>query len=52
MADDPGSTVDTTVLIHGLWMTPLSWEHRVERQRHRGLEVLAPAWRARTPVSA
>ena len=44
MASDPGSTVDTVVLIHGLWMTPLSWEHWVERYRDRGLEVLAPAW--------
>jgi pimeloyl-ACP methyl ester carboxylesterase len=32
------------VLIHGLWMTPLSWEHWVERYRGRGHEVLAPAW--------
>jgi len=44
MASDPGSTVDTIVLIHGLWMTPLSWEHWVERYRQRGFEVLAPAW--------
>jgi hypothetical protein len=22
---------DTVLLIHGLWMTPLSWEHRVTR---------------------
>jgi pimeloyl-ACP methyl ester carboxylesterase len=32
------------VLIHGLWMTPLSWEHWIERYRARGHEVLAPAW--------
>src|SRR3954466_7584285 len=32
------------VLIHGLWMTPLSWEKWVERYRGRGHEVLAPAW--------
>src|SRR3954463_7374803 len=32
------------VLIHGLWMTPLSWEHWVERYAARGHEVLAPAW--------
>ena len=44
MASNPGSTVDTVVLIHGLWMTPRSWEHWVERYRERGLEVLAPAW--------
>ena len=34
----------TIVLIHGLWMTPLSWEHWVERYTSRGYEVLAPAW--------
>jgi pimeloyl-ACP methyl ester carboxylesterase len=32
------------VLIHGLWMTPLSWERWVERYRDRGYEVLAPPW--------
>jgi pimeloyl-ACP methyl ester carboxylesterase len=37
-------TPDTVVLIHGLWMTPLSWEHWVERYEARGLRVVAPAW--------
>ena len=32
------------VLIHGMWMTPLSWEHWASRYRERGHEVLAPAW--------
>src|SRR5918911_3941192 len=32
------------VLIHGLWMTPRSWEHWIERYRARGHHVLAPAW--------
>lgn len=32
------------VLIHGLWMTPLSWERWVQRYSERGHEVLAPAW--------
>ena len=27
---------DTIVLIHGLWMTPRSWEHWVERYSSRG----------------
>ena len=40
MADSP----DTVVLIHGLWMTPRSWEHWVERYESRGFKVLAPAW--------
>jgi pimeloyl-ACP methyl ester carboxylesterase len=35
---------DSIVLIHGLWMTPLSWEHWAERYRARGYDVLAPAW--------
>ena len=32
------------VLVHGLWMTPRSWEHWAERFRGRGHEVLAPSW--------
>ena len=35
---------DTIVLVHGLWMTPLSWEHWIERYTARGYHVLAPAW--------
>jgi pimeloyl-ACP methyl ester carboxylesterase len=35
---------ETIVLIHGLWMTPLSWEHWSERFGERGHRVLAPAW--------
>src|SRR5262245_26975312 len=32
------------VLIHGLWMTPRSWEHFAERYTAAGHEVHAPAW--------
>ena len=32
------------VLIHGLWMTALSWEHWVERYQRRGFEVIARSW--------
>jgi pimeloyl-ACP methyl ester carboxylesterase len=32
------------VLIHGLWMTPRSWEHWKERYESRGHKVHAPAW--------
>jgi pimeloyl-ACP methyl ester carboxylesterase len=39
----PG-TRDTIVLIHGLWMTPRSWEHWVERYQQRGYNVIAPAY--------
>jgi len=35
---------DTIVLIHGLWMSPLSWEHWVARYSAAGYQVLAPAW--------
>ena len=38
------STPDTIVFIHGLWMTPRSWEKWAERYRSRGYTVLAPAW--------
>jgi pimeloyl-ACP methyl ester carboxylesterase len=37
-------TPDTIVLIHGLWMTPRSWEKWAERYQSRGYKVLAPAW--------
>jgi pimeloyl-ACP methyl ester carboxylesterase len=32
------------VLIHGLWMTPRSWEHWIARFAARGYQVLAPAY--------
>ncbi|HYZ04685.1 MAG TPA: alpha/beta hydrolase, partial [Rubrobacter sp.] len=35
---------DTIVLIHGLWVTPRSWEHWIERYEGRGYRVLAPAY--------
>jgi pimeloyl-ACP methyl ester carboxylesterase len=38
------SPTDTIVLIHGLWMTPRSWEHWIERFEAAGHSVLAPAW--------
>lgn len=38
------TTAPTVVLIHGLWMTPLSWEHWIERYTARGHPVLAPGW--------
>jgi len=36
--------LETVVLIHGAWMTPLSWEHWIDRYTGRGHRVLAPAW--------
>lgn len=35
---------DTIVLVHGLWVTPRSWEHWVERFEARGFRVLTPAY--------
>jgi pimeloyl-ACP methyl ester carboxylesterase len=35
---------DTVVLIHGLWLTPRSWEKWIERYEREGYRVLAPAW--------
>lgn len=32
------------VLVHGLWLTPLSWEGWKARFQGRGHEVLAPPW--------
>ncbi|KAL6786362.1 Alpha/Beta hydrolase protein [Trichoderma sp. SZMC 28012] len=34
----------TIVLIHGLWMTPLSWEYWIDRFKSKGYTVLAPGW--------
>ena len=34
----------TILLIHGLWMTPRSWEHWVARYTNQGYNVLAPAY--------
>lgn len=35
---------DTIVLIHGLWLTSLSWEHWKARYTERGYRVVAPSW--------
>src|ERR1700730_144142 len=35
---------DTIVLIHGLFMTALSWEKWVERYTSGGLRVIAKSW--------
>jgi pimeloyl-ACP methyl ester carboxylesterase len=34
----------TIVLIHGLWLTALSWEHWVERYTAKGHRVVARSW--------
>jgi pimeloyl-ACP methyl ester carboxylesterase len=35
---------DTIVLVHGLWMTPRSWQHWVDHYQRQGFTVLAPAY--------
>ncbi len=35
---------NTIVLIHGLWLTPRSWEHFRMLYEQRGYRVLTPAW--------
>ena|ERR1700690_720078 len=37
----------TIVFIHGMFMTPLCWEHWIERYQARGYHCLAPAWPGR-----
>jgi pimeloyl-ACP methyl ester carboxylesterase len=38
-ADSP-----TVVLIHGMWMTPRSWDSWVDHYADRGYRAIAPAW--------
>ena len=38
------TSVPPIVLVHGLWLTPRSWEGWKERFERRGHQVLAPAW--------
>ncbi|MBE2214574.1 MAG: alpha/beta hydrolase [Opitutaceae bacterium] len=36
--------MNTIILIHGLWVTPLSWDKFKRRYEAQGYTVLAPAW--------
>ena len=38
------NTAHPIVLIHGLWLNALSWEHWVERYQQRGYQVIARSW--------
>jgi pimeloyl-ACP methyl ester carboxylesterase len=40
----PSDPAPTIVLIHGLWLTALSWEHWVKRYSDKGFEVIAKSW--------
>lgn len=46
------AATDTVVLIHGLWMTPLSWENWVARYEQRGLKVITPGYPGIQPGTA
>jgi pimeloyl-ACP methyl ester carboxylesterase len=41
---DTTARPDTIVLIHGLWMNGLSWEHWAARYQGAGYRVLTPSW--------
>jgi pimeloyl-ACP methyl ester carboxylesterase len=38
------ATPGTIVLIHGLWMTSVTWEGWADRYRNHGYTVLTPSW--------
>src|SRR5687767_12883873 len=42
--DHMNSEKTTIILIHGLWMTPRSWEGWIDRYQRAGYTVLAPSW--------
>ncbi len=44
MTTDTIADADAMVLIHGLWMTPRSWEYWIPRYERRGYRVIAPAY--------
>jgi len=37
-------TKPTILLVHGLWLTPRSWEGWIDRYQRAGSTVLAPSW--------
>ncbi|HWJ31537.1 MAG TPA: alpha/beta hydrolase [Gaiellaceae bacterium] len=39
-----GADGQTVVLIHGMWMTPRSWDNWVDHYRDRGYKAIAPGW--------
>jgi hypothetical protein len=49
--EDDHEYPDTIVLIHGLWLTPRSWEGWIKRYEEAGYTVLARAGPARPRTS-
>ena len=39
-----GADSQTIVLIHGMWMTPRSWDNWVDHYADRGYRAIAPGW--------
>jgi pimeloyl-ACP methyl ester carboxylesterase len=44
MTEQSETLPDTVLFVHGLWMTPRSWEKWAEHYESRGMNVIAPAW--------
>jgi pimeloyl-ACP methyl ester carboxylesterase len=44
MSTNGRSAKPTIVLVHGLWLTPRSWEGWIDRYQKAGYNVLAPSW--------
>ena len=44
MSTNGRSTKPTILLVHGLWLTPRSWEGWIDRYQKAGYNVLAPSW--------
>ncbi len=42
--ENRANSTDTIVLIHGLWLTALSWEHWKARFESKGFKVVARSW--------
>ncbi len=43
-SNERSNTKPTILLIHGLWLTPRSWEGWIDRYKKAGYKVLAPSW--------
>lgn len=44
MSTDGRTPKPTIVLVHGLWLTPRSWEGWIDRYQKAGYNVIAPSW--------
>ena len=44
MSSNGRTAKPTIMLVHGLWLTPRSWEGWIDRYQKAGYNVLAPSW--------